>query len=130
MTLKNYSTAESMFNLLISQHDYSPFLPDSYLKLGLINYTQHKDDVALGYYKTVVERFPKTNASNEALTFIEIIYLKRSFSLKLEIHSQNKVSSKIFKIKVEKVIRRITRFLRFFIRNLIRFHLQNNVSRA
>lgn len=74
MALKNYSTAETMFNLIISQHDYSPFLPDSYLKLGLINYTQHKDDVALGYYKTVVERFPKTNSSNEALTFIEIIY--------------------------------------------------------
>lgn len=74
MALENYSTAQSFFKLIISQHDYSQFLPQSYLKLGLINYNQHKDEVALGYYKEVVERFPKTSASKEALSFIEIIY--------------------------------------------------------
>lgn len=74
MSLKNYSTAESIFNVIISQHDYSPYLPDSYLKLGLINYNQKNDDAALRYYKTVVERFPKTTSSQEALSFIEIIY--------------------------------------------------------
>ena len=74
MSLKNYSTAESIFNVLISQHDYSPYLPDSYLKLGLINYNQKNDDAALRYYKTVVERFPKTTSSQEALSFIKIIY--------------------------------------------------------
>jgi tetratricopeptide (TPR) repeat protein len=74
LLLGNYSTAESIFNLIISQHDYSPYLADSYLKLGLINYNQSKDDAALRYYKTVVERFPKTTASQEALSFIEIIY--------------------------------------------------------
>ena len=74
MSLKKYSTAESIFNVIISQHDYSPYLPDSYLKLGLINYNQKNDDAALRYYKTVVERFPKTTSSQEALSFIEIIY--------------------------------------------------------
>ncbi|MFT6112470.1 MAG: TolA-binding protein, partial [Bacteroidia bacterium] len=74
MSLKNYSTAESIFNVIISQHDYSPYLPDSYLKLGLINYNQKNDVAALRYYKTVVERFPKTTSSQEALSFIEIIY--------------------------------------------------------
>jgi tetratricopeptide (TPR) repeat protein len=74
MALENYSMAESIFNVIISQHDYSQFLPDSYLKLGLINYNQKKDEVALRYYKTVVERFPKTSASKEALSFIEVIY--------------------------------------------------------
>lgn len=72
--LGNYSTAKSIFNVIISQHDYSPYLPQAYLKLGLINYNQSKDDAALGYFKTVVERFPKTISSKEALTFIEIIY--------------------------------------------------------
>lgn len=72
--LGNYSTAKSIYNLIISQHDYSPYLPQAYLKLGLINYNQSKDDAAMGYFKTVVERFPKTVASKEALTFIEIIY--------------------------------------------------------
>ncbi|PCJ67437.1 MAG: hypothetical protein COA58_03715 [Bacteroidetes bacterium] len=74
LILENYGTAETFFNLIISQHDYSPFLPDCYLKMGLLNYTQNKNEKALGYYKTVVERFAKTNASKEALTFIEIIY--------------------------------------------------------
>lgn len=74
MSLKNYITAESIFNVIISQHDYSPYLPDSYLKLGLINYNQKNDDAALRYYKTVVERFAKTTSSQEALSFIEIIY--------------------------------------------------------
>jgi TolA-binding protein len=60
--------------LLISQHDKSQFLPDAYLKLGLNSYVQKDLDVALRYFKTVVERFPKTSAANEALTFIEIIY--------------------------------------------------------
>ncbi|MDC1395785.1 tetratricopeptide repeat protein, partial [Bacteroidia bacterium] len=72
--LGNYNTAKSIFNLIISQHDYSPYLPDAYLRLGLISYNQSNDNEALGYFKTVVERFPKTGASKEALTFIEIIY--------------------------------------------------------
>ncbi|MGB1038989.1 MAG: tetratricopeptide repeat protein, partial [Bacteroidia bacterium] len=72
--LGNYSTAKSIYNVIISQHDYSPYLPDSYLKLGLINYNQSNDDEAMGYFKTVVERFPKTSSSKEALTFIEILY--------------------------------------------------------
>ncbi|MBT6234501.1 MAG: tetratricopeptide repeat protein [Bacteroidetes bacterium] len=74
LTLGNFSTAESIFNLIISQHDYSPYLPESYLKLGLLSHYQSKDAAALRYYKTVVERFPKTKEANEALSFIEIIY--------------------------------------------------------
>lgn len=74
LTIEDYKTADRIFNLIISQHDYSPFLPTSYLKLGLINYNQNKDEIALRYYKTVVERFPKTSPSREALSFIEIIY--------------------------------------------------------
>lgn len=77
MNNEQYDLAESMFKLLISQHDYSKYLAQSYLKLGLIHYNQGNDDVALSYYKTVVERFPKTSSSNEALTFIEIIYMKK-----------------------------------------------------
>ena len=74
LTIEDYATADKIFNLIISQHDYSPYLPTSYLKIGLINYNQNKDDKALSYYKTVVERFPKTSPSKEALSFIEIIY--------------------------------------------------------
>lgn len=74
LAIEDYSTADKLFNLIISQHDYSPFLPVSYLKMGLINYNQNNDEVALRYYKTVVERFPKTKASKEALSFVEIIY--------------------------------------------------------
>lgn len=74
MNTGNYSTAENLFNIVISQHDYSPFLPESYLKLGLISYNQSKDAAALRYYKTVVERFENTKESKEALSFIEIIY--------------------------------------------------------
>ncbi|MFB1004763.1 MAG: hypothetical protein QMC70_11580, partial [Bacteroidia bacterium] len=74
MNTGNYSTAENIFNIIISQHDYSPFLPESYLKLGLISYNQNKDAAALRYYKTVVERFQNTKESKEALSFIEIIY--------------------------------------------------------
>tara|TARA_B100001059_G_scaffold131069_1_gene131146 strand:+ start:218 stop:3259 length:3042 start_codon:yes stop_codon:yes gene_type:complete len=74
LTIEDYKTADRIFNLIISQHDYSPFLPTSYLKLGLINYNQNKDEIALRYYKTVVERFPKTSPSREALSFIEIIH--------------------------------------------------------
>lgn len=78
MALGNNTTAENFFKLIISQHDYSPFLADSYLKLGLISYNQNNDDMALRYYKTVVERFPKTTASQEALSFIEIIYTSQN----------------------------------------------------
>ena len=74
MNTGNYSTAENLFNIIISQHDYSPFLPESYLKLGLISYNQSKDDAALRYYKTVVDRFQNTKESKESLSFIEIIY--------------------------------------------------------
>ncbi len=74
MAIENYSMAENIFSMIISQYDKSQFLPDSYLKLGLINYNQNKDEIALRHYKTVVERFPKTTASKEALSFIEIIY--------------------------------------------------------
>lgn len=77
MEMEDYTMAESMFKLLISQHDYSKYLSESYLRLGLIYYNQSKDDIAMGYYKSVVERFPRTSASNEALSFIEIIYLKQ-----------------------------------------------------
>jgi len=74
LNIGNFSTAENLFNVIISQHDYSPYLPESYLKLGSISYNQSKDDAALRYYKTVVERFPKTKEAKEALSFIEIIY--------------------------------------------------------
>ena len=74
LIIEDFRTAERIFNLIISQHDYSPFLPTSYLKMGLINYNQNKDGIALRYYKTVVERFPKTSPSREALSLIEIIY--------------------------------------------------------
>jgi TolA-binding protein len=65
LLLGNNATADKMFNLIISQHDYSPFLSKSYLKLGLIKYNQSKDAEALDYYKTVVERFSKTKESKE-----------------------------------------------------------------
>ncbi len=74
MNIGDFSSAENLFNVIISQHDYSPFLPESYLKLGLMSYNQSSDDAALGYYKTVVQRFPKTKEAKEALSFIEIIY--------------------------------------------------------
>lgn len=74
LALENYTMAESIFKMIISQHDYSPYLADCYLKLGLIYNNRSKEDVALGYFKTVVERFPKTSSAKEALAFIEIIY--------------------------------------------------------
>ncbi len=74
LVLENYTMAESIFKLIISQHDYSPYLADCYLKLGLIYNNRAKEDIALGYFKTVVERFPKTSSAKEALSFIEIIY--------------------------------------------------------
>lgn len=77
MEMENYAMAESMFKLLISQHDYSKYLAESYLRIGLIYYNQRKDDIAMGYYKSVVERFPKTSAANEALSFIERIYIRQ-----------------------------------------------------
>lgn len=77
MEMENYQMAESMFQLLISQHDYSKFLAESYLRIGLIYYNQRKDDVALGHYKSVVERFPKSREAKEALSFIERIYIRQ-----------------------------------------------------
>lgn len=74
LALEKYATAENMFKLIISQLDNSKYLAQSYLKLGLIKYNQKQDNEALGYYKEVVQRFPKTRESREALSFIEIIY--------------------------------------------------------
>lgn len=72
---KNPTQAENAFNVLISKHDESPFIPLAYNRLALIYYGRNMDDRALTYCKTVVDRFPRTESSMDAMRLAEMIYV-------------------------------------------------------
>jgi len=72
----NYSTAEGFFKKLLTEHPLSPHIANAYLKLGLLNYNQKKEEQAISYYKEVIKKFPKTTESEVALDALEIIYVQ------------------------------------------------------
>lgn len=74
--LSNIGEAKQYFNSLISKYDSSIYVPESYVKLGLIAYQQGQDNQALDYCKKVVEKYPRTPSSQEALALMESIYVK------------------------------------------------------
>jgi len=74
--LNNSSQAKNYFNQLISGYDSSIYVPESYVKLGLIAYQAGQDNQALEYCKKVVENYPRTSSSQEALALMETIYVK------------------------------------------------------
>ncbi|MBI1305745.1 MAG: tetratricopeptide repeat protein [Bacteroidetes bacterium] len=74
--LQNPDMALSMFNLIISQHETDKLAPYAYVKIGLIYSQKNENEKALNYCKTVVEKYPKTESSKEALIIIESIYKK------------------------------------------------------
>lgn len=72
---KNSVQAENAFNVLISKHDESPYIPLAYNRLALIYYGKNMDDRALSYCKTVVDRFPRTESAMDAMRLAEMIYV-------------------------------------------------------
>ncbi|MCB9246232.1 MAG: tetratricopeptide repeat protein [Flavobacteriales bacterium] len=74
--LNNPDKALELYNTLISKYDSSIHVPDAYVKMALIYYQKGIDEKAISYCKQVVERFPRTASSQEALTLLESIYVK------------------------------------------------------
>lgn len=68
--------ALEIYNQLISKYDSSIHVPDAYVKMALIYYQKGMDEKALSDCKKVVERYPRTSSSQEALTLMESIYVK------------------------------------------------------
>jgi TolA-binding protein len=73
---ENYSTSESFFKKLLTEHPLSPYIANAYLKLGLLSNNQKNEAQAINYYKEVLKRFPKTSESEVALDALEIIYVQ------------------------------------------------------
>ena len=75
--LEDEGKAIGNFKKLIQSHKNSEWVAPSYLQLGLIYFNQDNYDESLKQYKSVVSKFPKTNASSEALLAIKDVYIAK-----------------------------------------------------
>lgn len=74
--LNNPELALSNYNLLINKYEGSIYSAAAYVKMGYIFFNKGDNQKALEYCKTVVEKYPRTQSSQEALAAIESIYVK------------------------------------------------------
>jgi TolA-binding protein len=75
--LNETNNALANFQLLIQSHPNSPYLSQSLIKEGLIYYNRKEDGNALIAFKRVVNDYPKTDESNEAIKQIKKIYIDK-----------------------------------------------------
>ncbi len=75
LILNNNANALNFFNQVITQHPNSSNVKSSMLKTGLIHFNDNEDERALAVFKQVVEKYPGTPESLEALGAIRNIYV-------------------------------------------------------
>ncbi|MCO5233867.1 MAG: tetratricopeptide repeat protein [Chitinophagales bacterium] len=69
--------AINTYQLLLKNYPKSEFVPYVYNRVALIQYNQGNLDAALSSYKYVIQKFPKTPASQEALIAVKDIYIDK-----------------------------------------------------
>ncbi|MCB0733498.1 MAG: tetratricopeptide repeat protein, partial [Bacteroidetes bacterium] len=74
--LGNPEMAMSMYNLIVNQHENSIYYPAAHVKIGLIFFQKGDNEKALDYFKTVISKFPRTKSSQEAMSWMESVYVK------------------------------------------------------
>ena len=72
---EDYINAEKYYNLLLKENPDSRFAKSSLLGVALIYYNSNQDAKALPAFKKVVENYPGTPESNEAILKIQKIYV-------------------------------------------------------
>ncbi len=75
LALEDYNGSEDMFEAVIKKYSRSEYAKKALLKTALIQYNLRNDEKALRIYKDVVEKYPSTTESTEALTGIRNIYV-------------------------------------------------------
>ena len=73
--LKSYDLAKANYGRLVEQYPQSEFVEKALLKQGLIAYSNHKNEEALRYYEAVFRRNPQSPEAQDALAFMEEIYV-------------------------------------------------------
>jgi TolA-binding protein len=74
---EDYVNAEMYYNLLLKENPESRFAKSSLLGVAMIYYNSNQDDKALPAFKKVVESYPGTPESNEAILKIQKIYVDK-----------------------------------------------------
>jgi TolA-binding protein len=75
LQLGNIQTAIAGFNKFTSKYPNSKFMPEAYLKLGLLFSNAGKDNKSLEAYKKVVIKYPNSEEAKEALIALKELYV-------------------------------------------------------
>jgi len=63
------------FKRITNEYSLSPLIPKSLLKTGMIYYNRNSNDLAINTLKKVIEQYPGTTESHEALESLQNIYV-------------------------------------------------------
>ncbi|MCK5840211.1 MAG: tetratricopeptide repeat protein, partial [Bacteroidales bacterium] len=63
------------FTRITNEYPLSPLIPKSLLKTGMIYYNRNSNDLAINTLKKVIEQYPGTTESHEALESLQNIYV-------------------------------------------------------
>ena len=70
----NYTTAKSGLLAMIQKYPRSSYIPRALVTMGLIDYTNGDDDMAIESFKRVIQDYSSTDEAKQALKQIEKIY--------------------------------------------------------
>ena len=74
---ENFREAIPYLKVVAENNDNTSLVPQAYLKLGTAYYNIDNNDEALRQFKTIVERFPSSAESEDALDNIKSIYVEQ-----------------------------------------------------
>ena len=74
-TTGDYDRAIDGLQRMIEKYPRSSYVPRALMTIGLVQYNKDESEAAKATFKSVVEKYSKTNEAQQAMRFIENIYL-------------------------------------------------------
>jgi TolA-binding protein len=78
LVLNKELDALAYYNRLVDEYPNSNFLAEAHLKIGLINFNQENDDIAMASFDKVVKDYPSSKHANDALDKIRKIFIDKA----------------------------------------------------
>lgn len=74
LEIGDYNEALRGFSYILADYPGSEFAKTCYLKIGLLKYRKEDIEGSIAAFKSVIEKFPKTRETDEAINVLETIY--------------------------------------------------------
>lgn len=83
---KKYTQAKELLNDIVVNHSDDPMVETAYLRLGKIHEQFQEKELALAQYQKIIQKYPESIYTDEALFFSALIYEQMSLPEKAQLY--------------------------------------------